>query len=130
MSHTNVLRFLVLCLLPLCARAEVADKLPTVQGLWAIALAVACVLGAVAFSIAYLVRWPWLAFAVPCLALVAALGPAIDSDVVVAAEQELGAAYVAQAEVAEWLWPLVSTMGFVAGMAARRRRLTQHAKTS
>lgn len=124
MSRNNLPTVFVLCLLPLCARAEVADKLPTAQGLWAIAFAIACVLGVVAFAIAYRARWPWLAIAVPCLALFAALGPAIESDIAVAAEQELGAGYLAQAEEAEWLLPLISTIGLFGGAVARRRRVT------
>jgi hypothetical protein len=110
--------------LPLCAHAEVADKLPTVQSLWAIALAFACVFGVVAFGIAYRARWPWLALAVPCLALLVALGPAVESDIAVAAERELGACYMAQAEAAEWLLPLIATIGLLGGAVARRRRVT------
>lgn len=124
MSRINLPSLFVLCLLPLCARAEVADKLPTAQGLWAIAFAIACVLGVVAFAIAYRARWPWLAIAVPCLALFGALGPAIESDIAVAAEQELGADYLAQAEDSEWLLPLIATIGLFGGAVARRRRVT------
>jgi hypothetical protein len=123
MSRNNLTTLFILCLFPLWAGAEVADKLPTVQGLWAIAFAIACVLGLVAFAIAYRARWPWLAVAVPCLALFAALGSAIESDIAVAAEQELGAGYLAQAENAEWLLPLIATIGLLGGAVARRRRV-------
>ncbi len=124
MSRSKLTALYVLCLLQLPAHAEVADKLPTVQGLWALALAVGCVLGVVAFGIAYRAHWPWLAVAVPCLALVAALGPAVDADIAVFAEQELGAGYLAQAEYAEWLLPLIATFGLFGGAVARRRRAT------
>lgn len=124
MSRNNLPTLFVLCLFPLYARAEVADKLPTAQGLWAISFAIGCVLGFVAFAIAYRARWPWLAIAVPCLALFAALGPAIESDIAVAAAQELGTGYLAQAEEAEWLLPLIATIGLFGGAVARRRRVT------
>ena len=124
MSRNTLPAFFVLCLLPLCAHAEVADKLPTVHGLWVIAFSVGCVFGAAAFGIAYRARWPWLAVAVPCLALLAAVGPATESDIAAFAEQELGAGYLAQAEGAEWLLPLIATFGVFGGAVARRRRAT------
>jgi hypothetical protein len=65
-----------------------------------------------------------LAVGIPFLALLAALGPAIESDIAVAAEQELGAGYSAQAESPEWLLPLIATIGLLGGTAARRRRAT------
>lgn len=124
MPRNNLPTLFVLCLFPLCASAEVADKLPTVQGLWVIAFAVACVLGVVTFAIAYRARWPWLAAIVPFLALLAALGPAIEADIAVATAQELGTGYLAQAEEAEWLLPLIATIGLFGGAVARRRRVT------
>lgn len=124
MSRNNLPTVFVLCLFPLYARAEVADKLPTAQGLWCIAFAIGCVLGFVAFVIAYRTRWPWLAIAVPCLGLFAALGPAIESDIAVAAARELGTVYLTQAEEAEWLLPLIATIGLFGGAVARRRHVT------
>lgn len=124
MPRNVLLALSFLCVLPLCAHAEVADKLPTVQGLWATALAAGSVLGVVAFGIAYWTRWPWLAVAVPGLALLAALGPAIESDIAASAEKELGAAYLRYAEDAEWLLPVFASLGLVGGVVARRRRVT------
>jgi len=82
------------------------------------------VFGITAFVIAYRTRRPWLAIAVPFVALLAALGPAIESDIAVFAEQELGADYLAQAEYAEWLMPVIATFGLLGGAVARRRRVT------
>ena len=124
MSRNNPSALFVLCVLPLCAHAEVADKLPTVQALWVIAFAVACLFGIAAFGIAYRTRWPWLAIAVPFIALLVALGPAIESDIAVFAEQELGGDYLAQAERAELLIPVIATFGLLGGAVARRRRVT------
>jgi len=122
MSRNTAPVLLGLCLLSQCAHAEVTDKLLTVQGLWAIATAGGCAFGVAAFGIAYWTRWPWLAVAVPCLALLAALGPAIEPDIAVFAQKELGADYLTQAEYAEWLLPVIATMGLLGGMVARRRR--------
>lgn len=110
--------------MPLYTHAEVADKLPTFQGLWVIAFAVACVFGVAAFGIAYRTRWPWLAIAVPFIALPVALGPAIERDIAVFAEQELGVDYLAQAEYSELLLPVIATVGLLGGAVARRRRVT------
>ena len=111
MSRSNLPTLLVLCLFPLCARTEVADKLPTVQD--SCRRPAKVIVANHAFAIAYRARWPWLAVAVPCLALLAALRPAIESDIAVYAEQELGSGYLAQAEDAEWLLPLIATMGLL-----------------
>lgn len=124
MSRNNLPAFIALCLLPLCTRAEVADKLQTVQGLWVIAVVAACVFGIAAFGIAYRSLWPWLAIAVPFVAILVALAPAIEPDVARFAEQELGADYLVQAELAEWLMPVIATFGFFWGALARRRRVT------
>lgn len=113
----------MLCL-PLYGHAEVADKLRTVEGLWIAASATGCILGAAAFGIAYLSRWPLLAAVLPGLALLAALGPAIEPDIAVFAERELGADYLVQAEAAEWLLPAVAAVGVLGGGLARRRRGT------
>lgn len=115
---------MILLILPLYAQAEVADKLLTVDQLWSHAFAIACLFGITAFILTYVMRRPWWAIALPLFALLMALGPAIEPDIAVFAALELVDAYLVQAENAEWLIPIIATLGFLGGVMARRWRVS------
>jgi hypothetical protein len=124
MSIIKPSSLMILLILPLYAHAEVADKLLTADQLWSHAFAIACLFGIAAFILAYVMRRPWWAITLPFFALLIALGPAIEPDIAVAAAIELGEEYLVQAEYAEWLLPLITTLGFLGGVMARRWRVS------
>jgi hypothetical protein len=125
MSIIKPSSLMILLILPLYAHAEVADKLLTVDQLWIHAFAIACLFGITAFILAYVMRRPWWAIALPLFGLLTALGPAIEPDIAVFAALELGDAYLVQAEYAEWIIPIIATLGLLGGVMTRRWRVTK-----